>query len=61
MPNFMWANDHQIIDTEKITVLNVDADGKTGTAYLNGYNDMVILNGTDAQIFIKSLARNRFK
>ena len=21
MPNFMWANDHQIIDTEKITVL----------------------------------------
>ena len=61
MPNFMWANDHQIIDTEKITVLNVDADGKTGTAYLNGYNDMVILNGIDAQVFVKSLARNRFK
>jgi Fe-S cluster assembly ATPase SufC len=54
MSRFIWANDHQIIDVEKISVVNVNQDGKTGTAFILGHQEPITLSGSAAQDFLAS-------
>jgi hypothetical protein len=59
MSRFLWANDHQIVDVEKISVVSVNQDGKTGTAFVLGHQEPIALNGTPAQDFLVSFSANR--
>ena len=59
MSRFLWANDHQIIDVEKISVVTVNQDSKTGTAFVLGHQEPIALSGTPAQDFLLSLSQTR--
>jgi hypothetical protein len=43
MSRFLWANDHQIIDVEKLSVVSVNQDCKTGTAFVLGHQEPIAL------------------
>ena len=59
MSRFLWANDHQIIDVEKISVVSVNQDGKAGTAFVLGHQEPIALTGTPAQDFLNSFSNTR--
>ena len=59
MSRFIWANDHQIIDVEKISVVSVNHDGKTGTAFILGHQEPITLIGSAAQEFLASFSGSR--
>lgn len=61
MANFLWANDYQIINTDVITVINVDREGKSGTVQLSGYDKPVSLTGTAAEKYLQSFEGTRPK
>jgi hypothetical protein len=59
MSRFIWANDHQIIDVEKISVVSVNQDGKTGTVFVVGHQEPITLSGIPAQEFLTSFSESR--
>ena len=59
MANFIWANDHQIINLDAVSVIHVQEDGKGGSVHLMDHEHTVILRGVPAMEFLSGFEGNR--